>query len=103
MRLPAIVALCLLAASGCGRSGPVGAADEPAGEQVPTPIGLWDVPKAQLEEVNAQAEAAGKRVLYLPPDPFFFHGDSATMHLITLKAWMWRSEDDDYRVKTQWV
>jgi hypothetical protein len=39
----------------------------------------------------------------LPPQPFYFDGETITMHLLSMKTWMWRSEDDHYRVGAKWV
>jgi hypothetical protein len=103
MRPVALVALFLLVLSGCNSSDAASAPDEAANVQALSPIGLWVVPASQAQEANARAEAAGKNFLYLRPAPFYFHGDSATMQLTPWKAWMWRSEDDYYRVKTKWV
>lgn len=74
-----------------------------SGDLVEGPVGLWVVPEAQLEAANARAEQARKNVIYGGPAPFYFHGDSATMHLFCEKAWMWHTPDHHYRVKTRWV
>lgn len=66
------------------------------------PIGLWVVPDAQVREVNEQA-ADRDRVIFLAPAPFYFDGESAVLELWAPKAWMWRSADGYYRVKTKWV
>ncbi|CEF49248.1 unnamed protein product [uncultured bacterium] len=103
MRPAALIALFLFTATGCSSSDSVGTADEAVAEQAPTPIGLWVVPESQTQKADAQAKAAGEHVVYLAPSPFYFHGDSATMHLISMKAWTWRTEDGYFRVKTKWV
>jgi hypothetical protein len=121
VRPRAFVVVVLLASSGCGSNklpgtattpdtalagtggggAPLVAEDEPGTEEATT-IGLWVVPQSQVDEADARAKAAGEHVFFMSPNPFYFHGDSATMHLIRLKEWMWRSEDDYYRVKTKW-
>jgi hypothetical protein len=37
------------------------------------------------------------------PSRFYYDGETVTLQLFTLKGWMWRSEDDYYRVKAKWV
>jgi hypothetical protein len=103
LRPTVIVAVFLLVSSGCGPSESVGVEDEQGTDQEAS-IGLWVIPGSQIQAANARTkEVDGALVVYSPPSAFYFHGDSATMHLICLKAWMWHTEDDYYRVKTKWV
>lgn len=66
------------------------------------PIGLWTVSDDQFREVNEQA-ADRDGLLFLWSPPFYFDGESAVLYLWAPKAWIWRSADDHYRVKTKWV
>jgi hypothetical protein len=71
------------------------------------PVGLWAIPEWQVKAlsgtINWTHRADGMLDLYIAPSPFYFDGETVTMHLITMKAWMWRSEDEYYRLKSKWV
>jgi hypothetical protein len=63
----------------------------------PSQIGLWVVPQSQVRDAQALAEQADAHaaaeektefIVYGEPDPFYFDGETVTMHLLTKKAWM---------------
>jgi hypothetical protein len=103
MRLLIPTVLLLLAVPGSSTSDVSCADPKKFGEVVLSPVGLWVVPESQVREANEQARVKGENVIYGPPHPFYFDGETATMHLYCTKAWMWRTPDDCYRVRTKWV
>lgn len=113
MRGIGFVGLLAVVAAGCSdgqpsRPTPDGATRVPApraAAKVPAgSVGLWVVPPAQVEAAEARLNCKGGQVrVTVNPTPFYYDGETVTLHLLTLKAWMWRSEDDYYRVRAKWV
>lgn len=64
------------------------------------PIGLWRVPQEQEDAFNAEHE--GGNTHYSKPASFLYDGEFVIMHLFTMKGWMWRSEDEFYRMRAEW-
>ncbi len=63
-------------------------------------IGVWYIPREQVDQVNAEARLRG--VAYVGPFPFYYDGQTVTRYLLTDNEWMWRSPDDHYRLKARW-
>jgi len=59
-------------------------------------VGIWQVPPE-----NQRLEGKGW-VTHPNPHIFNYDGKYLTLFLITEKDWMWRSEDDYYKLKTEW-
>jgi hypothetical protein len=93
-RFAAFLLSCLLLA-GTGARG----VDPPAsvpGERAAA-IGLWMIP------ASARAVSRGDERALPGITLFHYDGEFVTLRLVTLKGWMWRSEDDFYRLETRWV
>src|SRR5687767_8060757 len=60
-------------------------------------VGLWRIPQDQVEQMRGRVKPQGgdQSVVVCPlsPEPFYYDGETVTLHLLTLKEWMWRSED----------
>lgn len=63
-------------------------------------IGVWYIPREQVDAVNAAARLRG--VAYVGPFPFYYDGQTVTRYLLTDNEWMWRGPDDHYRLKARW-
>lgn len=59
-------------------------------------IGIWEVPpeKQRLEGDNW--------IAHPHPHIFSYDGEYVTLFLFTEKEWMWKTEDDYYKLKTEW-
>lgn len=59
-------------------------------------IGYWQIPKAQriIKEPNSITGPGN----YL----FYYDGNFVTIYLFTEKDWMWKTEDDFYKLKSKW-
>jgi hypothetical protein len=63
-------------------------------------IGIWQVPE---KERTVFGETNGSHWVMAPsPDRFVYDGKYVTLMLFTEKAWMWRSPDDLYKLKSKW-
>ena len=78
--LASLLLLPLLAIGSATRSAP-DANLKKMGEFVIPTAGLWVVPDSQVSEANDRARAKGMNIIYAPPDPFYFDGETATMYL----------------------
>jgi hypothetical protein len=82
--------LVLVVLVGC--SGP-----EPDDAQPASPVGLWAVPRAQQDAINAQYKDRDGPY-YARPDPFYFDGETVTMKVRPFKAWQFRPPEDVFRL-----
>lgn len=63
-------------------------------------VGIWQIPKKSR---NIVGETEGSRWSTGPAfDRFIYDGTYVTIMLITEKAWMWKTPDDLYKVKSKW-
>lgn len=58
--------------------------------------GYWEIP------FNTRAIRKGDEILSPGNDLFYYDGNHVIIMLYTLKAWMWKSDDDFYKLKSKW-
>jgi len=58
--------------------------------------GYWEIP---LKERSIRK---GNEILSPGNDMFYYDGNYVTIKLYTFKAWMWKSDDDYYMLKSKW-
>lgn len=59
-------------------------------------IGIWEVPS---EKQRLEGETW---IAHPHPHIFNYDGKYLTLYLVTMKDWMWKTEDDYYKLKTEW-
>ncbi len=58
--------------------------------------GYWQIPtKSRYVKMNDNMLSNGNHL-------FYYDGENIILSLLTLKVWMWKSEDDFYKLKTKW-
>lgn len=63
-------------------------------------IGIWQVPQ---DKRYIHGESNGNKWTSSPsPERFVYDGTYVTVMLFTEKAWMWKTPDDLYKLKSQW-
>lgn len=91
-----LVCFSLILAAGCADSEPVGPTPEP--DPAPSPVGLWAVPRAQQEAINAQNEDKDEAPSYARPDPFYFDGQTVTIRILPTRVFDYSPKNDLYRL-----
>lgn len=77
----------LMVCMGCSQTG-VLAPKEQSNMDKEKAIGYWQLPRSQQNIAGVST--------------FYYDGDYLTLFLFTEKEWMWRSDDDYYRLHTIW-
>lgn len=61
-----------------------------------SPNGYWQIP------IKSRSIKGDNTVLVSVNYLFFLDGNSVTLSLWTMKEWMWKSEDDFYKLSSKW-
>jgi hypothetical protein len=110
MRIVRYIVPLLLVCCGISDGRPTVGLDSASVVSAGSPIGLWTIPSARIKADLLRIDSESDRRIRLSllpdilsiPEPFYFDGETVTVQLHTHKDWMWRSEDDLYRLKTKW-